>query len=31
MFDRLATLVIELKQQVSQLENRVSALEAAQP
>ncbi len=31
MFDRLATLVIELKQQVSQLENRVSALEAAHP
>lgn len=31
MFDRLATLVIELKQQVNQLEARVSQLESQAP
>jgi uncharacterized protein YceH (UPF0502 family) len=31
MFDRLATLVIELKQQVNQLEQRVSQLEPQVP
>jgi len=31
MFDRLATLVVEVKQQVNQLETRVSALEKRTP